>query len=162
MRRLSRLLRDESGASLIEMAMVAPFLATLVIGVTDISRGYSDRLQLEQAAQRAIEKAMQGMQGDETTTIFKTLKAEAAAAAGVAESAVEVRYWLECNGVDQNSSPATMDADYEKVCASGQVYARYLRVAITKKYTPFFATKWLGASADGTFSLVGIAGMRVQ
>jgi Flp pilus assembly protein TadG len=162
MRKLSDLWQDASGTSLIEMAMVAPFLATLVIGITDLSRGYSDRLQLEQAAQRAIEKSMQGMQGDDSTTIFKTLKAEAATAAGVPESDVEVRYWLECNGVSQNSSSATMDEDYEKVCPSGEVYARYLRVAITKKYTPMFSTKWLGTNADGTFTLVGTAGLRVQ
>lgn len=162
MRKLLQLCHDEAGASLIEMALLAPFLAALVIGMTDISRGYSDRLQLEQAAQRSIEKAMGAMQGDKDTTMYKNLKAEAAAAADVPQSAVEVRYWLECNGVDQNSSAATMDADYEKVCASGQVYARYLRVAISKKYTPFFQAKWMGANADGTFSLVGIAGLRVQ
>lgn len=154
--------RDERGASIIEMALLAPFLATLTIGMVDISRGYSDKLFLEQAAQRAVERAMQGMQGDDSTDIFDGLKAEAAAIAGVDESAVTVRYWLECNGVDQNTSTATMAADYEKVCADGEYYSRHLSVRIEKSYTPMFATKWAGANADGSFDLVGVAGLRVQ
>jgi Flp pilus assembly protein TadG len=162
MRNASALWNDDKGSSLVELALLAPFLATLVIGITDLSRGYSDRLQLEQAAQRAVEKAMQAMQGDDSTTMFKTLKAEAAETAGVPESDVTVTYWLECNGVSQNSSTASMDADYEKVCPDGQVYSRYMRVSIAKKYTPMFSAKWLGANADGTFSLVGTAGLRVQ
>jgi hypothetical protein len=141
---------------------VAPFLATLVIGMIDISRGYSAKLKLEQVAQRTVEKAMQGMQGDDSVDIFDTLKAEAAETAEVDESAVEVRYWLECNGVSQNTSPSTMPADYEKVCSDGERYSRHLNVEIEKGYTPMFATKWLGANSDGSFTLVGEAGIRVQ
>jgi len=58
--RLPSLIRDERGASLIELALVAPFLATMVIGMVDISQCYSAKVKLTQAAQRAIEKAMQG------------------------------------------------------------------------------------------------------
>lgn len=161
-RGLTNFARDERGAAIIEMAIAAPVLATLLIGMVDLSRGYSAKLQLEQVAQRSIEKAMQGMQGDDSTDIFETLKAEAAAAAGVSESAVEVRYWLECNGVSQNTNPSTMATDYERVCTSGQVYARYLNITIEKTYTPMFRTRWAGANADGTFTLVGEAGLRVQ
>ncbi len=162
MRWFGPLSRDERGASIIEMALVAPFLATLVIGMIDISRGYSAKLQLEQAAQRAIEKAMQGMQGDESTDIFESLKAEAAATADVDENDVTVRYWLECNGVSQNSNPANMAADYEKVCPGGQYYSRHLNVTIEKVYTPMFQVRWLGSNPDGSFDLVGEAGLRVQ
>jgi Flp pilus assembly protein TadG len=158
----TNLTRDECGAAIMEMALAAPILATLLIGMVDLSLGYSAKLQLEQVAQRSIEKAMQGMQGDDSTDIFETLKAEAAVAAGVSESAVEVRYWLECNGVSQNTNPSTMAADYEKVCSSGQVYARYLNVRIEKTYTPMFSTRWAGANPDGTYTLDGEAGLRVQ
>ena len=154
--------RDERGASVIEMALVAPFLATLTIGMVDISRGYSEKLFVEQAAQRSVERAMQGMQGDDSTDIFEGLQTEAATAAGVPEEDVTVRYWLECNGVDQNTNPATMADDYEKVCPNGQYYSRHISVSIEKTYTPMFATKWLGSNADGSFTLVGEAGMRVQ
>jgi len=157
-----KLARDERGTSLIEMALVAPFLATLTIGMVDLSRGYSEKLFVEQAAQRAVEKAMQGMQGDESTDIFDGLKAEAAATADVPEDDVTVRYWLECNGVDQNTNPATMAADYEKVCPDGQYYSRHMSVRIEKTFTPMFSMTWLGANEDGTFTVVGEAGMRVQ
>lgn len=160
--RLLQLARDERGTSIIELALLAPLLATIVVGMSDLSLAYSQKLQLEQAAQRSIEKAMQGMQGDESTSIFNTLKTEAATTAGVAESAVEVRYWLECNGVSQNTSPSTMAADYNKVCTAGEVYSRHLNVAIQKTYTPTFQVHWLGSNSDGTFTLVGESGLRVQ
>lgn len=153
------IIRDERGASIIEMALVAPFLCSLLIGMVDMSRGYSAKLQLEQAAQRSIEKAMNG---DKETSLFETLKDEAAAAAGVSTSAVTVKYWLECNGVSQNTSVATMTTDYEKVCADGQTYARYVNVKITKAYWPMFRARWARANTDGSFTLVGEAGIRVQ
>lgn len=164
-RRAFSLTRDERGNSIVELALVAPFLATLVIGMVDLSRGYSTKVQVTQAAQRAIEKAMQAERADvngENVDFFQTLQDEAATAAGVATSAVTVKYWLECNGVSQNSSAATMDTDYEKVCPSGQTYARYVTVDITKGYTPVFGTRWGGANANGTYTLHGKAGIRVQ
>jgi Flp pilus assembly protein TadG len=156
---LAKLCRDERGTSIVEMALAAPVLAALLIGMVDISRGYSAKLQLEQAAQRSIEKAMQGKK---ETSLFTSLKAEGAEAAAVNANAVTVRYWLECNGVSQNSNVATMAADYEKVCTTGQTYARYVTVEIEKLYTPMFRTRFAGASADGTYTLKGKAGVRVQ
>jgi Flp pilus assembly protein TadG len=153
------LIRDERGASLIEMALTLPFLATMVIGMVDVSQGYSAKVKLTQAAQRAIEKAMQG---EKTTSLYDTLQQEGATAAGVATSAVTVKYWLECNGVNQNTSTATMAADYNKVCPAGQTFARYVNIDITKNYTPMFATHWLGSNTDGSFTLHGKAGLRVQ
>lgn len=151
MRFIAELRRDERGASIIEMAMVAPFLAALLIGMVDLSRGYSEKLQLEQAAQRAIEKVMQGQKN---TTVYDALKAEGAAAAGVSPDAVTVDYWLECDGVRQD--------DYDTNCSSGQTYARYLSLEIVKTYTPMFSTRYAGANEDGTYTLLGKAGIRVQ
>lgn len=159
MRRTFNLIRDDRGTSLIEMALLVPFLTSMVIGMIDVSRGYSAKLQLEQAAQRAIEKAMNN---EKDTTMYQTLRAEAASAAEVEASAVQVRYWLECNGVSQNTNPSTMDADYEKKCDNGVAYARYVSVQITKAYEPMFRVKMLGSNADGTFTLVGKSGIRVQ
>ncbi len=50
------ILRNERGAAMIEMALVAPVLALGVIGIVDMSNAYSRKLALEQAAQRAVEK----------------------------------------------------------------------------------------------------------
>jgi Flp pilus assembly protein TadG len=158
-RRFAALIRDDRGASVIELALVAPFLATLLIGMTDLSRAYSAKVQLTQAAQRGIEKAMQGKK---QLSVYDTLQAESADAAGVATSAVAVRYWLECNNVSQMTSLATMAADYNKVCSSGQIIARYVSVDITKPFSPMFRTRFAGSNADGTFTLHGKATIRVQ
>lgn len=152
MLRIRSLARDERGTSLIEMAMVAPVLATLLVGMVDISRAYSAKLQLEQAAQRSIEKVMQ-YQADSST--YATLYNEAATAAGVRVQDVTVDYWLECNG--------SRSADYSTSCTGGQTYARYISVSINKDYRPMFGTRFFpGANADGTYTITGEAGLRTQ
>jgi Flp pilus assembly protein TadG len=146
------LLRDERGASIIELALVLPFFATMIVGVTDISRAYSTKLQLEQSAYRAIEKVQQYRSTEST---FSTLQSEAATAAGVATSQVAVDFWLECDG--------TRQASYDSTCSSGQTTGRWITVDISKTYTPMFASsKWPGSNSDGTYTLHGRAGLRTQ
>ncbi len=146
-----RLRSDRRGAAVMELAIIAPFFATMLIGMVDIGRGYSTKLQLEQAAQRAIEKVMNG-QADKSTAA--ALKTEAATIAGVPETSVTVDFWLECDNARQ--------ASYDTTCSSGAVYRRYLTVQIDKTFTPMFSTKWLGANADGTFTVTVKTGVRTQ
>jgi Flp pilus assembly protein TadG len=157
-RLISSLAADERGASVIEMAMVTPLLGSLLIGMIDISRAYSAKLQLEQAAYRAIEK-VQGYQTTEST--YSTLKTEAATAAraagftSVVDTDVTIDYWLECNG--------TRQADYDTTCPAGQSYARWITLDIPATFTPMFSSRrWPNANADGTFTLHGKAGLRTQ
>ncbi len=146
------LARDESGASIIEMAMVAPVLAALLMGMVDISRAYSAKLQLEQAAQRSIEKVQQYRT---TTSTYSTLVAEAATAAGVNATDVTVDYWLECNGARQTA--------YTTVCPTVQTRVRYITVSINKKFSPMFGTRYFpGANSDGTYTINAQAGLRTQ
>ncbi len=142
---------DKRGTAAIELALIAPIFAVMVVGVVDLSQGFSMKLQLEQAAQRSIEKVMNGQAN---TTTAAALKTEAASVAGVDESAVAVDFWLECDG--------TRAATYSSVCTSGQAYARWMSVAITKSYSPMFAKKWAGANANGTYTIVGRTGVRIQ
>jgi Flp pilus assembly protein TadG len=148
----NRIAADERGASVIELALTAPILAALLIGMVDISRGYSVKLQVEQAAQRTIEKVT--LQELTSTNYSAILKTEGAAAAGVAESAVVPDYWLECNGTRQASSVTS--------CPDGQSYAWYISVEIAKTYTPLFRTRFAGSNTNGTFTLHGEAGVRIQ
>lgn len=148
---LRSLLRDRRGAAIMEMALVAPIFAAMLVGMVDIGRGYSMKLQLEQAAQMAIEKVMNG-QADKTTAA--ALKTEAASTAGVSEGNVIVDFWLECDNARQSS--------YDSMCSAGAISRRYLTVQISKTFTPMFATKWLGANSDGTFTVVGKTGVRTQ
>ena len=150
MRLQLRLGGDERGASVIELALVMPFFAAIVIGVVDLSRAYSAKLQLEQAAYRAVEKVQQYQSSDSTVG---TLKTEAAAAAGITETTTNplITYSLECNGTAQT---------YTSSC-SGAV--RRVTVDISKDFTPMFPSRhWPGANSNGTITLHGRAGLRTQ
>lgn len=150
---IARLLRSESGSSVVEMALAAPFLGLLLIGMVDLSRGFSTKLQLEQVAQRTIER----VQNTDYAEADKTaLQAEAAAAAGVAASAVTVQSWLECNNSGAKLTFTDSCAD------TSHPYARYVEVSIQKTFTPIFSTRFAGANANGTYTLEGTAGVRVQ
>lgn len=150
MRRIGQLFADDRGASIVEMALAAPLLATMLVGMVDLSRGYSAKLQLEQAAQRTIER-VQVSEFKETDK--PSLKAEAEAAAGTGSSAT-VDAWLECNGTRQGSYAAT--------CSAGQIYARYVTVVVAQDYTPIFPIGWGTPNANGSYTLRGRAGVRVQ
>ena len=146
------LCRNERGASIIEMAMVAPVLTALFVGMVDISRAYSAKLQLEQAAQRSIEKVQQYRT---TSSTYSTLQTEAATAAGVPTTDVTVDYWLECNGARQ--------ASYTTICPSTDNRVRYITVRIIKKFSPMFGTRFFpGANSDGTYTIDAEAGLRTQ
>lgn len=150
--RFTRLAKDDRGASIIELALVAPILASLLIGMVDMSRAYSYKLKLEQAAQRAIEK-VQAYQT--TTSTYGTLQAEAAAAAGVPTANVTIDYWLECDGVRA--------ANYNSVCSGTATYARWVTVSVQGTFTPMFKSKFYPrANPDGTFTITGKTGMRTQ
>ena len=158
--RFPRLAKDEHGASIIELALVAPILASLLIGMVDLSRAYSAKLQLEQAAQRSIEKVQQYQT---TSSTYGTLQAEAATAAGVPASNVTIDYWLECNGVRQASYSDSCDSAPVSEGGAGETQARWIKVDIKGTYTPMFRSKhYPSANADGTFTIHGIAGMRTQ
>lgn len=63
-RRLARLLRsigaDERAVSVIELAVVAPFLAVIAVGISDFSMALSERHALQQVVQRTLQLASLG------------------------------------------------------------------------------------------------------
>lgn len=160
-RRLKQVLRDKSGAAIIELALAAPVLATLVIGISDISIAYGKKLQLEQAAQRAIEKVGQTT-GEDTPA--DTIKKEAVCqyngtnASGVCLTApittddVTVTYSLKCNGTV---------TPYANDCTAGQTEIRYISTTVSDEYTPMFSMHF-GTGSDGIYQLTGTAGVRVH
>jgi len=157
-RRIKSLARDENGASLIEMGLALPILSSLLIGMVDISRAYSAKLQLEQAAYRAIEKVQQYQATESTYDTLKNEVVAAAASAGFTDvdaSKVTIDYWLECGGVRQSN--------YDSTCASLPLTARYITVDVTHNFTPMFASRrWPGSNSDGSYTLHGRAGLRTQ
>lgn len=160
MTRIRTLFRSESGNSFVEMALLAPVLTSLLVGMVDLSRAYSAKLQLEQAAQRTIELVMQ--QAAAANDYTSALKVEGAAAAGVAQTAVIPDNWLECSadGVTWVRDPE----GFNDSCDSSQpYYARYVTVEIRKTYKPLFSSKYFpGADQSGNYMLKGKAGVRIQ
>ena len=171
-----RLAADERGAAIIELALVAPVLALMAIGLVDMSNAFSRKLALEQGAQRAIEKIMQTTEVD---TVEGTLKTEAVCQVNgtnsdgtcktspITASNVTVTYRLECmdsaGGITAQTSTdsATFDAF---TCGGGTVKdARYIEVGVTDKYTPMFPIHFYSYNGgDGTYHLSAKAGMRTE
>ncbi|HEY0163942.1 MAG TPA: TadE/TadG family type IV pilus assembly protein, partial [Sphingomicrobium sp.] len=136
---------ERAGNVTVELALLAPILSAMLIGLVDLSTAYSAKLRLEQVAQRSIEKVMQN---SFAVSQAATLKTEAEAAAGSGSTAT-VTYWLECNAVKQTGASA-----YTSNCPDGQQYARYVQVQISKSHTAIIA--------NTTWTLVGVAGIRIQ
>lgn len=148
MRLLRNLARSERGAAVVELAVLSPVLATMVIGVTDLSNAFGRKLKCEQAAQRAIEKVMNTSADD---TVEATLQKEAADQAEVALSNVTVTYRVECDGVKIAGDD----------CGQGQVMSQWIDVKVKDQYTPLFPVKFAGI--DGSvYEVEGQAGMRIQ
>lgn len=147
--KLRRLRHDQRGTAIVEMAIVAPVLATMIIGVIDLSNAYGRKLALEQASQRAIEKVM-NTTGD--TTVEETIRAEAAEQAGVPDGNVTVTYRLECDGTETAADD----------CSAGETASKWISVSVTDTYSPMFPVHFSGINGDGTYHIVSTAGIRVQ
>jgi Flp pilus assembly protein TadG len=148
-----RLIRDQRGTSVIELAIAAPILSLFLIGMVDLSRAYSAKLQVEQAAHRTIEKVQRNgfTLGDQTS-----LQTEAETAAGAGSSATVVAS-LECTA---SGGTVTVKA-FNQTCSDTDTFARYVRVQITKAYTPMFRLRF-GVAANANYTLHGNAALRVQ
>jgi Flp pilus assembly protein TadG len=160
MKKFAKLARDDSAAVLIELALAAPMLALMVMGISDISSAFSKRLELEQAAQRAIEKVMQTTGEDtpegtikrEAVCQYNGTKADGSCkTAPITVDSVTVEYMLTCNNVV---------TAYNTDCVSGQTEYRYIEATVRDTYTPMFPIHF-GTGADGKYSLSATAGVRV-
>jgi Flp pilus assembly protein TadG len=170
-RAMQKLAVNETGAAIIELAIIAPIFALMTIGVVDMSNAYSRKLSLEQGAQRAIEKVMQTTQGE---TVEDTLKTEAVCQVNgtntdgtcktspITTDNVTVTFRLECTNADGTVEVHT-NADAATDCASNQSEAQYVTVEVDDKYSPMFPIHFAGLNtSDGTYHISATAGMRTQ
>jgi Flp pilus assembly protein TadG len=160
-RRLRILARDQRGAAVIELAIIAPVIALMTVGVVDLSNGFSNKLRLEQAAQRSIEKVMQTTG---ITTVETTIANEAVCqvngtnsngtckTAPITTANVTVTHRLECNGVLTTADD----------CSVGQTESRWVMVSIWQDYTPMFSTHFAGIDSGGKYRIVARAGIRTE
>ena len=172
-----RLLRNERGAAVIEMAMVAPVLALMTVGIIDMSNAYSRKLALEQGAQRAIEKIMNTT---ENASVESTLATEAVCqvngttttngvttcnSSPITTSNVTVTWRLDCtSGASTTSQSTTSSATYDGyVGACTGIKAGYVQVTVTDKYTPLFPLHFAAFNtSDSTYHLSATAGVRTM
>lgn len=162
MRKLIRTLAaEERGAAIIELAIVAPVLALMTIGVVDLSNGFSRKLQLEQGAQRAIEKVMQttGVLSVENTIKNEVVcQVNGTNADGTCKTSpittdnVTVTHRVECNGA--------LEADGD--CEDDQTESVWIKVEVWSEYKPLFPMKFSGVEANGKYKIVSTSGMRTQ
>ena len=146
---LARLARDQKGATLIEFGLSLPIMVLIVVGISDVSMGYSRKLTVEAAIFRTLERA----HAREANNNFTWMQAEAAAAAGVPTSQVTVDSWLECNRARQTSFTGS--------CPNGSETGRYVSVNINTTYTPRFGYSPL-ATSNGTVPIQAGAALRIQ
>lgn len=132
MRLLRNSYQEDRGVATIELALIAPVLATLIIGVADVTTAFNRKVELEQAVQRAIERVMQ------TTaefTVAENIKDEVNKAAGVPKANVTVNYFLSCNGVVKSA---------ELDCTGTEAEVRYTIVSAFDTYTPVIPLAAIG------------------
>lgn len=149
---MPRLLKCQRGNSFVELAFILPVLVMLLIGMVDMSRAASAKLQVVQVAQRTIERVQRD---NFQYSQLSTLQADAVAAGGPGTSATAAA-WLECGSSTTRNS-------YTSQCSPGQAYARFVEISVTRNFTPVFETDWFpGANANGTVPLQGRATLRIQ
>lgn len=181
--RCIRVITQERGAAVIEMALIAPVLALATIGIVDISNAYSKKLALEQGAQRAIEKIMNTT---ESATVEATLANEVqcqvngsttttSTSGGVTTTtttcntsstqAITVTWRLDCTSssgsvtTQTTTSSATYDTYLTQTCSGTK--SGYVQVNVTDKYTPLFPIHFASfTSGDGTYHIAATAGTR--
>jgi Flp pilus assembly protein TadG len=168
------LARDERGAAIIELALVAPMFALMTVGVVDMSNAYSRKLALEQGAQRAIEKVMQTTEVD---TVENTLKTEAVCQVNgtnpdgtcktspIAASNVTVTYRIECvsSGTVISTQTTTDSTAFDNLDCGTNREQKYIEVNVTDKYTPMFSYHFASFNGgDGSYHLQATAGVRTE
>jgi Flp pilus assembly pilin Flp len=146
---LRRLVADQCGASVTELALIAPVLTLFVTGAIDLGEGLSARFSLQQSVNRSLEILQAGpVQGASNSdqTDFSYLINETATTAGVPASQVTMRQWLECDNVPKSR--------YDDTCDAGQETARYLQLRVNKTFQAHF---FLGA-----YPISAEASVRIQ
>jgi Flp pilus assembly pilin Flp len=177
---LRNLLKEEKGTSILELAIIAPVLAMLTIGIIDLSNGIARKLELAQAVSLSVERVAVGdfeIPEDEAgNPDFSFLVEDAVKAAKVEAADVTVTRWLECNGEEQEGEasfhgecPLTESRPECAVsnpppnlgCKPPPILSRYVQVRIDSSYKPIFGTL-VAPAADGTFALSARAAVRIQ
>ena len=162
------LAQDERGASIVELALLAPFLGTLMLGMVDLGQGISARHDLQQAVNHAMELALtRDPPVDESgAPSYDYLREAAASAAGLPVDSVTLTPWFECNGAAPDDEEAEANVCSPDADGNPKEVARYVRIRIATVYTPTFRYGPIAlssaANSDGTVPMAAEAAIRMQ
>lgn len=146
---LRQLLRNQSGTSIMELAIAAPIFVILGIGISDLSHNLTARHAVNSALNTAMELAQLGP----VAGGYEHVRAEAASAADIRLDNVTLEQWLECD--NQNR-------DFYAACDTGQMALRYIRLEVRKSYTPIFGRMgYSTVEPDGTTTIRSQSFLRV-
>jgi Flp pilus assembly protein TadG len=119
---LERLADSKSGGAALELAVVAPFLFLLIIGVVDYGRAFFTSVTVANAARAGAEYGAQNVATSTDTAGMKSFAQADGQDAGTLT--VAARQYCKCAGVAHTCST---------VCAGGAVPEVYVEVTATKK-----------------------------
>lgn len=134
---LGRLLRNERGSTVIETAIVMPFLLTLSLGSFDVSRIIARQSELQKAANEAGDIAL--AKKPTTDTQKATVKSVIMTSTGLPTENVTVATVFRCG------SDSTFVTDIA-ACGTGAAVATYVQVTLTDTVTPFWTQFGMGSS----------------
>jgi Flp pilus assembly protein TadG len=139
---LARLRSDETGAMVIETALVAPVLVLISLGAFQISGMVARQTELESAASEAaaIALAAQPDTDAKRTTLKQVIQASTnlPAATTSGTRGVEVTEVYRC-GISTSFVTSSTS------CSSGQM-ARYVRISLVDTYTPTWTRFGVGSA----------------
>jgi len=141
-------LRDEQGASLVEMAVVLPLFVLMLFGAVDFGRAYYLAIEVAGAAQAAAEY---GSQNPTDTTGMQTAAKDDAPA--VTLTFPTLSYGCEC---PDGSSYSASCASKPSSCPSSLSVVYRVNVTVQGAYTPIFP--WPGIPSS--MSITSSASMR--
>ena len=128
------------GNAAVELAMMAPVLATLLVGMLEFGLLGLRHMAITGAVRAGVEYAFQY---DDTEGVTRAV--QAAAGTGEAVSVSSARF-CECAG-----APVTCGGG---LCASGLAQQVFIRVTAQETYTPIFLTNDMIHSLLGTAAVV--------
>jgi Flp pilus assembly protein TadG len=150
---LRRILASKRGVSTVEVALVAPFLALLIVNTIDSAVFAARKLQIQQGVNRGLEISMMG--GKSTTT--STIQSETATEADVNTSDVTITQVLECDGV--------VVSTWSSSCTTGQETTRFITVSVTTTHSTLFNLGLLAqtlGNSNGDIPITTSGTIRIQ
>jgi len=146
--------KSERGASLVEIALLLPFLGLLLLGVIDFGRAFYLSIEVQNAAEAA---ALYGAQNiTDTTGIENAAVNDAANVPGMSTSSVTVTTGCECSNGTSSQSPCP---GTPPTCPANVV--NFVQVTTSATYKPWFSS-WMIPGLPSPITLNGSAKVRQQ